>query len=192
MGAESSSGLVRTIGRWSLSALIVNSIIGGGIFGLAQRGCRPTGKVCPSRVFGGGRRHRVGCRMPRRSRFAIQRNRRPLSLRADGARKILGNSNRLDDVVVATCRGLRHCQSFCHLSCGILSTRGAAGVSRDDSVRIDRTAGDNQLSWSAIGDASQRFSNQHKNISFADVYWRRAGMVDRTWPGCCQRRCPTP
>lgn len=32
--AEPSSGLVRTIGRWSLAALIVNSIIGSGIFGL--------------------------------------------------------------------------------------------------------------------------------------------------------------
>lgn len=32
--AETSSGLVRTIGRWSLAALIVNSVIGGGVFGL--------------------------------------------------------------------------------------------------------------------------------------------------------------
>jgi basic amino acid/polyamine antiporter, APA family len=32
--AETSSGLIRTIGRWSLAALIVNSVIGGGIFGL--------------------------------------------------------------------------------------------------------------------------------------------------------------
>jgi APA family basic amino acid/polyamine antiporter len=31
---QSSHGLVRTIGRWSLTALMVNSIIGGGIFGL--------------------------------------------------------------------------------------------------------------------------------------------------------------
>jgi basic amino acid/polyamine antiporter, APA family len=31
---ESPHGLVRTIGRWSLTALTVNSIIGGGIFGL--------------------------------------------------------------------------------------------------------------------------------------------------------------
>jgi APA family basic amino acid/polyamine antiporter len=31
---ESPHGLVRTIGRWSLTALMVNSIIGGGIFGL--------------------------------------------------------------------------------------------------------------------------------------------------------------
>lgn len=31
---ESSEGLVRNIGRWSLTALMVNSIIGGGIFGL--------------------------------------------------------------------------------------------------------------------------------------------------------------
>ena len=31
---QSSHGLVRTIGRWSLTALMINSIIGGGIFGL--------------------------------------------------------------------------------------------------------------------------------------------------------------
>jgi basic amino acid/polyamine antiporter, APA family len=31
---QSSEGLVRNIGRWSLTALMVNSIIGGGIFGL--------------------------------------------------------------------------------------------------------------------------------------------------------------
>jgi amino acid transporter len=31
---ETSSGLVRTISRWSLAALIVNTVIGGGIFGL--------------------------------------------------------------------------------------------------------------------------------------------------------------
>jgi APA family basic amino acid/polyamine antiporter len=31
---ETSSGLVRSIGRWSLAALIVNSVIGGGVFGL--------------------------------------------------------------------------------------------------------------------------------------------------------------
>jgi len=32
--AETSSGLIRTIGRWSLGALIVNTVIGGGVFGL--------------------------------------------------------------------------------------------------------------------------------------------------------------
>jgi amino acid transporter len=31
---QTSHGLVRTIGRWSLTALMVNSIIGVGIFGL--------------------------------------------------------------------------------------------------------------------------------------------------------------
>lgn len=35
MTAES-RGLVRTIGRWSLAALMINSIIGGGIFGLTS------------------------------------------------------------------------------------------------------------------------------------------------------------
>jgi basic amino acid/polyamine antiporter, APA family len=31
---QSSPGLIRTLGRWSLTALMINSIIGGGIFGL--------------------------------------------------------------------------------------------------------------------------------------------------------------
>jgi amino acid transporter len=39
--------LVRTIGRWSLSALIVNSIIGGGIFGLPSVVAGRLGKYAP-------------------------------------------------------------------------------------------------------------------------------------------------
>jgi APA family basic amino acid/polyamine antiporter len=45
--AESSSGLVRTIGRWSLAALIVNSVIGGGIFGLPSVVAGRVGKFAP-------------------------------------------------------------------------------------------------------------------------------------------------
>jgi amino acid transporter len=45
--AASSSGLVRTIGRWSLAALIVNSIIGGGIFGLPSVVSGRMGKYAP-------------------------------------------------------------------------------------------------------------------------------------------------
>jgi basic amino acid/polyamine antiporter, APA family len=45
--AESSSGLVRTIGRWSLSALIVNSVIGGGVFGLPSVVAGRLGKYAP-------------------------------------------------------------------------------------------------------------------------------------------------
>ena len=37
---------------------------------------------------------------------------------------------------------------------------------RDNSGRVNRSAGGNQLSRSAIGDTRQRFSNQYKNISF--------------------------
>jgi basic amino acid/polyamine antiporter, APA family len=47
LGAESSSGLVRTIGRWSLSALIVNSVIGGGVFGLPSVVAGHLGKYAP-------------------------------------------------------------------------------------------------------------------------------------------------
>jgi len=47
LGAASSSGLVRTIGRWSLSALIVNSIIGGGIFGLPSVVAGRLGEYAP-------------------------------------------------------------------------------------------------------------------------------------------------
>jgi len=45
--AESSEGLVRTIGRWSLTALMVNSIIGGGIFGLPSLLAAKLGALSP-------------------------------------------------------------------------------------------------------------------------------------------------
>jgi APA family basic amino acid/polyamine antiporter len=45
--AESSGGLVRTIGRWSLAALIVNSVIGGGVFGLPSVVAGRLGKYAP-------------------------------------------------------------------------------------------------------------------------------------------------
>jgi basic amino acid/polyamine antiporter, APA family len=45
--AESSSGLLRTIGRWSLAALIVNSVIGGGVFGLPSVVAARLGKHAP-------------------------------------------------------------------------------------------------------------------------------------------------
>ena len=43
----SSSGLVRSIGRWSLTALIVNSVIGGGVFGLPSVVAGRLGKYAP-------------------------------------------------------------------------------------------------------------------------------------------------
>jgi amino acid transporter len=45
--AEPSSGLIRTIGRWSLAALIVNSVIGGGVFGLPSVVAGRLGKYGP-------------------------------------------------------------------------------------------------------------------------------------------------
>src|ERR1700686_1282691 len=47
LAAESRSGLVRTIGRWSLSALIINSVIGGGVFGLPSVVAGRLGKYAP-------------------------------------------------------------------------------------------------------------------------------------------------
>jgi basic amino acid/polyamine antiporter, APA family len=47
MLAETSSGLVRMIGRWSLAALIVNSVIGGGVFGLPSVVAGRLGKFGP-------------------------------------------------------------------------------------------------------------------------------------------------
>jgi hypothetical protein len=107
-------------------------------FWFAQHSRRPSGKICPASVFGGGRGNRAGRHLPERSRIAIQRHRRPLPLRADGAGQVLGNSNRVDDVVVTTRGGLRHRQSFCHLSCGVHPTRSAADLSCNDSGRADR------------------------------------------------------
>lgn len=44
---EAPGGLVRTIGRWSLAALIVNSVIGGGVFGLPSVVAARLGKYGP-------------------------------------------------------------------------------------------------------------------------------------------------
>jgi APA family basic amino acid/polyamine antiporter len=51
---ESSHGLVRTIGRWSLTALMVNSIIGGGIFGLPSVLAAKLGGLSPLSCLGAG------------------------------------------------------------------------------------------------------------------------------------------
>lgn len=51
---ESSHGLVRTIGRWSLTALMVNSIIGGGIFGLPSALAAKLGGLSPFSCLGAG------------------------------------------------------------------------------------------------------------------------------------------
>jgi basic amino acid/polyamine antiporter, APA family len=44
---QSAPGLVRVIGRWSLTALMVNSIIGGGIFGLPSLLAAKVGALSP-------------------------------------------------------------------------------------------------------------------------------------------------
>jgi basic amino acid/polyamine antiporter, APA family len=51
---ESSHGLVRTIGRWSLTSLMVNSTIGGGIFGLPSALAAKLGGLSPFSCLGAG------------------------------------------------------------------------------------------------------------------------------------------
>ena len=50
---QSSPGLVRVIGRWSLTALMVNSIIGGSIFGLPSLLAARVGWLKSHRCSGG-------------------------------------------------------------------------------------------------------------------------------------------
>ncbi|HEY1264078.1 MAG TPA: amino acid permease, partial [Terriglobales bacterium] len=47
MSAPAESSLVRAIGRWSLAALVINSIIGGGVFGVTSLVARQVGKSAP-------------------------------------------------------------------------------------------------------------------------------------------------
>ena len=180
MAAESSSGLVRTIGRWSLAALIVNSVIGGGVFGLPSVVAGRLGKYAPLAylVAAAGIALVAACLSEVASQFSETGG--PYLYARTALGKILGNSNRVDDVVISTRGGVRHGQSFCHLSCGVHPARSAARLSSDDTGRVNRSAGGNQLSRSTISDTGQRFSNQHKNISFADLYWRGTWVVDRT------------
>lgn len=47
MNADEHRGLVRAIGRWTLVALVINSIIGSGIFGLPDDVARLVGRAAP-------------------------------------------------------------------------------------------------------------------------------------------------
>ena len=49
--AGENRGLVRTIGRWSLVALMLNTMIGGSIFGLPSVIAARLGKVSPVAYF---------------------------------------------------------------------------------------------------------------------------------------------
>lgn len=51
---QGQSGLIRVIGRWSLAALVVNSIIGSGIFGLPSDVARLIGRASPWAVLAAG------------------------------------------------------------------------------------------------------------------------------------------
>jgi basic amino acid/polyamine antiporter, APA family len=59
----SSTALIRTIGRWSLTALVINSIIGSGIFGLPSVVSGRVGKMAPIAYFvaGAGMAVIAGC-----------------------------------------------------------------------------------------------------------------------------------
>ena len=50
-GQTNSTALIRTIGRWSLTALVINSIIGSGIFGLPSVVSGRLGKTAPIAYF---------------------------------------------------------------------------------------------------------------------------------------------
>jgi basic amino acid/polyamine antiporter, APA family len=49
--AANQSGLVRAIGRWRLAALMVNTIIGGGVFGLPSVAASLVGRASPIAVL---------------------------------------------------------------------------------------------------------------------------------------------
>ena len=54
MHTDGPAGLVRAIGRWSLAALIINSIIGSGVFGLPSLVAKLTGTLSPLAVLMAG------------------------------------------------------------------------------------------------------------------------------------------
>jgi amino acid transporter len=64
-------GLVRAIGRWSLVALVVNSIIGSGVFGLPSTVAALNGNISPYAVLaaGAGMTVIIGCFAEVASRF---------------------------------------------------------------------------------------------------------------------------
>ena len=71
MTTEASPGLVRTIGRWSLMALMINSIIGGGIFGLPSVLAARSVRLSPLSCLGAGLGILSYCGMHRGSFVAV-------------------------------------------------------------------------------------------------------------------------
>jgi APA family basic amino acid/polyamine antiporter len=62
-GRASTTALIRTIGRWSLTALVINSIIGSGVFGLPSVVSGRVGQMAPIAYFiaGAGMAVIAGC-----------------------------------------------------------------------------------------------------------------------------------
>ncbi len=182
--AETSSGLVRSIGRWSLAALIVNSVIGGGVFGLPSVVAGRLGKYGPVAylVAAGGIALIAACLSEVASQF-----------RETGgpylyARAALGRFWGIQIAWMTWLARLTAASGTANLFATYLAefspARGAPVLSRDDSGAAHRDTRGNQLSRSAFGDAGQRFPHQRKNTFVAVVYWRRAGLVDDAWRGC--------
>jgi len=99
--------LIRTIGRWSLTALVVNTIIGSGIFGLPSVVSGRLGRMAPIAylIAGAGMAVIAGClaKLPRNSTKPAD-----LSLRQRNPRTFLGHSDSLDDLAIQNRGRLRH------------------------------------------------------------------------------------
>src|SRR5579872_1319533 len=93
----SSEGLVRAIGRWSMAALIVNCIIGSGVFGLPSVLAGLLGRASVLAVVLGG--------------VALLRDWRRLPLRPRSLRAIHGNPGGMAGLVRASDCLRRKCES---------------------------------------------------------------------------------
>jgi hypothetical protein len=115
--------LLRAIGRWSLVALVVNSIIGSGVFGLPSTVAALIGNYSPYAVLAAGVGHERDHRLLRRGRIALSAGRRPLPLRPRRLRPPHGHSNRLDALARPSRRARRQRQLIRNLSRRVFSPR---------------------------------------------------------------------
>jgi len=182
--AEFSSGLVRTIGRWSLAALIVNSVIGGGIFGLPSVVAGRLGKYAPLAylVAAAGIALVVACLSEVASQFSETGG--PYLY----ARTALGRFWGIQIAWMTWLSRLAAAAGTANLFATYLAEfipRAVQPVYRVTilSALIGVLA---VVNYRGVRSATRvsDFFYQHKNISFAAFYLRRIGMVDRTRPGC--------
>jgi APA family basic amino acid/polyamine antiporter len=135
MTAPDQPPLVRALGRWTMVGLVINGVIGSGIFGLPDDLVRLVGHDAPLAYLLATAGIAVIHGRLRRARLAIPRSGRPLPLCPRGLRPLLGHPDGLVHLAGAADGGGGQRQSLRALSRRVLAPPPPA---RDRASRCSR------------------------------------------------------